>query len=134
MSLAQAYKEEAYKQVQDKLDATEFVIEANSFEHLRLWERLHNTYEWNDDGLGYLETVGTLDDMPVCISLRWSTVNGMRMLFWHPTSTVVDHRLIDKFFEEKCNPKYDNGSRRANTDSMNFHHAIHASINKKKAE
>jgi len=122
------------KETQEKLDATEFIIEANSFEQLMLWNeneaRPDNKYEWVENPLGQMLTLGTLDNRPVCIAIQWAIINGMRMMFWDSTSQVVDHKMIDKFFDEYCNPKHDNGTRRARQNAMNFHVALRASERK----
>ena len=70
--------------------------------------------------------------MPVCITINWATVNGLIIMFVDPTSKVVDHRIIDKFLDDNCSPRYDNNTRLARTNSWNFHHAINASLEKMK--
>lgn len=72
---------------------------------------------WVENNSGFLETVGYLDDMPVCISLHTAVVKGQKILFWHSTSTVVDHRLINEWL--KLNTP-DN-----RTDATNFHNVFH---------
>jgi hypothetical protein len=45
--------------------------------------------------------------------------------FIEAVSQLVDHTVIDKYLEINCNPKYDNGTRQARTDAMNFCHCVH---------
>jgi hypothetical protein len=83
------------------LEGVTGAIEATSCEQHSLWER-YTEYgvEWKQHPAGLLETVGTLADMPVCISLHTNDVGGAKILFYHATSQVVDHRMIDKWLEE----------------------------------
>lgn len=102
------------------------VVEATDFERHMLWtenggmgtEKL----KWIDNLLGLLETVGHLDDMPICISLMKAAVDGKLLLFWHPTSQVVDHRIIDAWMQKNipASARRSDGSIHR-TDPMNFH-------------
>src|SRR6218665_1693649 len=81
------------------LDGVVGVIEANSNEHSHIWERftnMHGKAAWDSDNSGLLETVGYLDERPICISLRTAKLKGAKILFWHATSQLVDHKLIDE--------------------------------------
>lgn len=83
------------------LDGVTGAIEATSCEQHSLWER-YTEYgvEWKQHNVGLLETVGTLADMPVCISLHTTQIGGDKILFYHATSQVVDQRMINKWLEE----------------------------------
>lgn len=112
----------------EDLKETFFVIEATSYEQLMLWQEWNGKVAWKQDNLGWLETVGFLDNMPVCISIMRVNLNGHWVLFWFPTSQVVDHRLIDKWLDEnvfKYTPKH-RGDLKPETDPMNFHNCIFA--------
>lgn len=55
---------------------------------------------WGENrGGGFLHTVGTVGDMPVCVSLLTYTIRGHKILFVEPTSQVVDHRMVRKWIE-----------------------------------
>ena len=41
-------------------------------------------------------------------------------------SRVVDSEMIEKWLLDNCSPSYDNGTRRAHTNAMNFHHVLDA--------
>src|SRR4029077_8557157 len=79
------------------LEGTVGVCEATDNEQHSLWERWHERVEWEQNCSGLMETVGTLVEMPVCISLRTAKINGQKIIFWRATSQVVDHRMIDKW-------------------------------------
>ncbi len=115
------------------LDAVEFIVEANSFEHMCLWKKWHQEggIDWKDSNSGTGRTIGYLDGRPVFLSLRCADINGLRVLFWFCTSQVADYRLIGEWFKEKCNPTYDNKTRRAKCNCQNFHDVISASNLKK---
>jgi hypothetical protein len=105
------------------LDGVVGVVEANSFEQHSLWKEAQREFPrvWKDVGHGYGQIVGSIGSMPVWISLLTAVVDEQKLLFFYPTSRVVDWDLIDKWLE-------DNLPRRAfrkdgylnKTDAMNF--------------
>lgn len=95
------------------------LVEATNEEKFRLWQQFQA--EWTDDSAGLLETVGTFAGMPVCVSLHLSNVRGERLLFYHATSRVVDHRLIDQWIEAVMPATARRANGRVNkTDAANF--------------
>lgn len=123
----------ASSDVIEYLDGVVGIVEANSFENMMLWERNRTQIEpksWVSSGGGYLVTMGEISSMPVCVSILSAMIDGQKILFWHATSKVVDHRLIDAWFKENL-PKsafrsdgYVNG-----TDAMNFHNVFRTPVN-----
>lgn len=101
------------------------VVEATNCEKHFLWkenrDRVHpRKWEENLSGLG--QTVGRLAGMPVCISLLTATVDGRKLLFVHPTSQVVDHRMIDLWLKETLPETAIRPDGYVNsTDATNFH-------------
>lgn len=103
-----------------------YLVEANSYEKLMLWgeyydsptaERAHCFTTWEQESSGWGITVGFIEDMPVCVSISYAKLNGKRVMFYTDTSTVVDHRMIEKWLRHftqapECN-------------AMNFHHCLH---------
>ncbi len=99
------------------------IVEANSFEKMCLWKENQDQmkYEWKENNLGYLPTIGELAGMPVVLSLFTADVNGHKLLFYHPTSQVVDWRQIEAWLQLNL-PKTafrENGYPNK-TDAMNF--------------
>jgi hypothetical protein len=120
---------------------TVFFVEANSFEQLKLWEtnaagNWWPKLPWEEDCKGFMETIGYLSNRPVCVSFSFAKINGRRICFFDPTSQVVDHKMIEKWFEENCFPVH-RGNLFAQCDAMNFHHCLEvcrASVTNEKVE
>lgn len=113
------------KHMTEFLEGVIGVIEANSFEKLCLWQERGSKAAWKENPAGYSEVIGYLDDMPVCISLFTITVDGHKLLFFDPTSQVVDHRMIDQWLEENL-PKsaFKTDGWINKTNAMNFHNVF----------
>lgn len=119
-------------ELDDLLSCAEFVVEASSYEQQALWEKhaleaggdSNTRVHWVDQTRGWLVEVGKLDGRPVCVNVRGSLLNGLAVLFYEATSEVVDWRMIENWFQERCWPKWDNGTRRAHCDADNFHHCL----------
>ena len=103
--------------IKEYLSGVVGAVEASSYESLCLWQEYRDRKNWKQALSGYGITIGFLADMPVCISLMMVEVDGHKLLFWHATSQVVDHRMIDKWFDAHLS-----GVRRV--DAQNFHNAL----------
>lgn len=105
---------------------TEFVVEADSFAHQTLWEqwstealfhRPHcNNIKWEQDSMGLLYQVGTLDNCPVNVGFVWAKLNGHLILFYDACSQIVDHLMVESWLKKYCNTQ--------NCNASNFHHVI----------
>jgi hypothetical protein len=118
---------------EELLKQTVFIVEANSFEQHTLWQQHCNKENFRDwpkmtweQMHGWLVTVGKLDDRPVCISTSWVKVDGFLVMFWYECSQVADYVQTEKWLDENFTRKYDNGTRSATCDAMNFGHCISA--------
>lgn len=103
------------------------VVEANTFEDFTLWEKWHEKVDWvqNCSNTGMGVTIGELAGMPVCISLFTCMVNKKKVLFIHPTSMVVDWRLIENWLQENmpnCTERLGGGVRVHS--AQNFHNVV----------
>jgi hypothetical protein len=105
------------------------VCPATSFEQHSLWAQYHDqlAWDWVQITHGYGVTVGyvvdgALDPMPVHISLSTVIVNGSKILFYNPTSAVVDWRMVDEWIELNVpdTAYYGNRARINRSDPMNF--------------
>jgi hypothetical protein len=106
------------------LDGVTGVVEANSFECQMLWEENQRLSKrtWKSSGAGLMEVVGSLADMPVCISLFTAEVAAQKILFLDPTSQVVDHRMIDEWLEKTLPLSARREDGRVNrANAQNFH-------------
>ena len=111
-----------------RLATTQVAVEATSYEEIRLWEFWNKRLTWKQrthrDYGGYIipiqgELVGG-DVRPICISLQWNYLGDdtVPVLFWHPTSMLVDYELIEKWFKKYLpNVK--------STSCNNLHNALH---------
>ena len=109
------------------LDGVVGAVEATRYEHHMLWQEYANEalmlreggpdnrlrYSWKQGLSGLISTIGHFDNRPVCLSLLVDTVACHRILFWHATSQVVDHVLIDDWMDAVL-------PYRINGDPMNF--------------
>lgn len=79
-----------------------YAVEATRAEQMWLWKDHHRDagWSWTDERSGYIARVGELDDRPVMISIMKAVVQGQSVLFWHPTSVVVDHDMIEAWFRQ----------------------------------
>ena len=109
------------------------IVEATSFEQLCLWRDEHEGRKipWDQTGLGYLETVGSIGNRPVCISLSTVHIDGKKILFIDATSQVVDHDMIEKWLEQNMpdtafRDNYNNipGRHLNKVNSMNYHNVF----------
>lgn len=119
---------------ESRLAKTLFVVEATSFETQCLWAenakdsscRRFTPRQWEQVNPGWLVTVGELDSRPICVSMSWSRIDGHLVMFWEATSQVVDTVQIEKWLSQHFAGKWDNGTRQATTNAMNFHHCLNA--------
>lgn len=114
-----------------KLERTQFFVEATDSERFFLWEENHEKVEWEEDNMGFYRLVGTvkseLDNyetlLPVYVNFSFAKIGGKYICFYYGTSRGIDHDMIENYIE-KYPVKWDGGTRRAMTDSMNFHHCL----------
>ncbi len=92
----------------DYFREVEAIIEATSYESLKLWceffeyprephMKLFQT--WQQSNPGHLCTIGQRDGNPICVCIDFNILDGKRYCFWEPTSELVDHKMIKKWFK-----------------------------------
>jgi hypothetical protein len=120
-----------YDEKEKKLKESVFFVEANSYESLSLWREFKEQYgeqNWVQDNMGFSQTIGFLNgdrDKPVVVSFFFNSLFGQRVCFYEATSRYVDHTMVEDYIKAIYQKKYDNDTRNAMTDAMNFHHAVH---------
>jgi hypothetical protein len=123
------------KTLDQLMEETFFAVAATSFEHQCLWSdhaqqsdyaKVPTTVHWKQLPYGYTVQVGTLDNRPVVMTLRWASLDGKLILFWDVCSQVTDSGMVEAWLSGNFHGTWDKGTRRARTDAMNFHHCIHA--------
>ena len=103
---------------EEKYLDTKFLVEANSFEHLALWKENNKEYDWQEDTRCEARTM-YVNDRPICYTCQWSIINKQRVMFWDPTSQLVDYKLIEEDLKKIC-PNIISKS-----NAMNFHNILH---------
>lgn len=128
------------RDIDPRFAETVFMVEATHNETHNLWAQwskegkefcthgrfqdIYRRLDWEQDNPGYLYTVGWVDKRPVCVSFVWNRIKGHLVCFYEPTSQIVDHELVEKYINKIFKGTWDNGSRRAHCDAMNFGHCI----------
>lgn len=113
-----------------------FIVEANSFEKLCLWlDHWHEPRKgylkvesWEDDCGGWFINIGEINGRQINISIFHSYINGKKVMFYECVSQLVDHKMVEEWLKHYSFDKirWDNNSRWAHCDAMNFHHCIEA--------
>lgn len=115
-----------YASLEELLSATKFAVESTGFERHMLWRDNYQRMPWEGNPAGYGIELGKVGDMPVMLSTTFQAIDGHVVLFYHPTSQVVDYRMIEAWLNENVPAKWDKGTRIARTNAMNFSHCLHA--------
>jgi len=109
---------------EEKIKTSIFFVEANSFEELCLWREYSQEVVWEQDTAGFCQIIGFIGNRKkkriVNVSFSFAVINGQLICFYDPISRFVDHKMVEKFLDKYYPVKYDNNSRRAITDAMNF--------------
>lgn len=114
-----------------KLAKTKFFIEATSFEKLSLWKDFkerNDITNWVEDAQGIALEIGHLDKkktQSVWLGFYFVDLYGKTICFYETTSRFNDSQLVEEWITKNYPVKYDNDTRSAMTDAMNFHHALH---------
>lgn len=76
-------------------------VEATNTERANLWKQYGADHRqvWTSDLGGYGVTVGTIADKPICLSILYAIIGGKKVVFWYPTSVVVDYDQIAAWFD-----------------------------------
>lgn len=106
-------------------------VEATSFEQQCLWEK--NQKGWTEVLGGYGKEIGELDGRPVVISLRVAIIFDQRVIFYHPTSQVVDWGMIVNWLDKNMPWSAKVNGQLRNVDAQNFHVIRHYAMRLKDA-
>lgn len=74
--------------------------------------------EWEEMREGEMATIGELDNRPIAVSIRWARINGKIVMFYWPTSQLVDWKMV----EEWRGKEYKHC--RNQCDANNFHNCL----------
>ena len=96
-----------------------YMVEANSFETLSLWQQHHKELNWQEVTRGGpMFQLGQLADRPVVLSVNIFSILGRKVMSYDPTSQVVDWVMVEDFLEKS----WPNAKK---TNAMNFFNAVH---------
>jgi hypothetical protein len=114
--------------------ATVYVVEATHNEQHGLWREYsqeaarggwgtpkNKRVPWKAHSDGWIPIAGVFAKHVVSISIFWTEIHGQLVMFWEPTSRIVDHELCEKWLEENVPCYKDN-----HTNLSNFHHCLMA--------
>lgn len=73
---------------------TEYVLEGTTDQYIELWRRYKGQTEWDEIAEGLTVSVGRLGPDVIEVHYRFARINKSLVVFWEPTSEVVDYRLI----------------------------------------
>jgi len=114
----------------EKMKTSIFFVEANSYEELCLWREFSGEVVWEQDSAGFSQIIGFIGDRKkkrlVNVSFSFALINGQRICFYDTVSRFVDHTMVGKFLNKYYPVKYDNNTKRAKTDAMNFGDVLNA--------
>jgi len=112
-----------------KLKSSLFFIKANSFEQHCLWKEYKDEINWEEDKRGFVERIGYIDEdknKQVLLLFTFAKIYGKRICFFEVLSRYSDSLMVEAYFTRNYPVKWDNGTRNAFTDAMNFHLVINA--------
>jgi len=128
---------------------TVFYVEATNHERHTLWRdfaddktaREHgaptkNRVSWEQLNPGSMPTVGLDNKRPITVVCTWARINGQIVMFYEPTSQIVNWKTIEAWLEkEYAHVPLWNG-RRAQCDAERFSNCLAAiaQINEKAAK
>jgi len=126
----------------EKLAATDFFVEADSFSISALWSKYFydpkqgktkfpssgEMLHWEQDGSGFARCVGFIGhgkSKPVMVTFSWYLIGTKYVCFYNASSRFVDWTMIEEYLDKNFPIKYDNESRIARTDASNFVNCYH---------
>ena len=105
---------------EELIAATEYVVEATRYEEFALWKEFNNQIKWGDINFGgYGIYLGNVGNMPVMLSIRFQQLNNHLVMFYEPTSQMVDWRMVEEWID-RVPIVAQKGKRDAQSDAMNF--------------
>lgn len=108
-----------------RIAQTRFLVEANDFSYLKLWEEWHSKAQWIDQRSGNLYKIASIElihgdqikERSICVSLRWALLEGRLVCFWYPTSSAIDYEIIEVWLQTHFQNVFA-------VNSENFHNLI----------
>lgn len=114
--------------IEERLEKTVLAVEATRFEQMCLWEKFNKDCSWEQVLSGILPTIGKVklkkgrryEEMPVVVSLSWAVINGKFVMFYEPTSIIVDWSLVEDWLKKILPIAQQKEERDWKIDAINF--------------
>lgn len=119
---------------EEKLQRTNFFVEADSYSLHSLWKANFYSNEkpdklvWIQDHSGFSRVIGHINknkNMPVCVNFSFYIIGDKYICFYWPTSRYVDWDMVNDWIDKNYHRTYDGGTRIARDDANNFHNCLH---------
>ncbi len=81
---------------------------------------------WQQIMAGFNLTIGHIEEYPVCVSFSFALINGKKVCFYHSTSRMVDHEMIEDWLMGRFQLTHDKYTRRNHVDATNFHNCVNS--------
>jgi len=118
-----------YNNLAEALPNVRFVVEANSFENLKLWQQYKDSTEWEENLCGFMPTIGELCGRPIVLQIQFAKIHGQVVMFYEACSQLVDYLQIDDWLVKNvfpsCGYDEDSGGCYPRSDAANFHNCVH---------
>lgn len=114
-----AYRFRVYERLWRLRDLrTRFLVQATDLEQLFVWQQWHERATWRETYPDRGVTVGTTNGRPTVVRCTWVVINGHLVMFYDPTSMLVDWELVEQWRR----PFHARGA--GHCDARNFHNCV----------
>ena len=119
-------KEERENKIIKLLKKAEFFVEATSTESFFLWkENDRNKWvKWEQVRILYPIVVGNIKGKDVLLHVGMAKLDGHSVCFYEYGGYYICPNMCEDWLQKRFQPKWDNGTRLAYTNAMNFHFCV----------
>jgi hypothetical protein len=110
----------------DLLGDVDFLVEATSFERYTLWKEHHKDFGWIQHNQILDREIKKIKGRPISINFAFATIKNKKVAFYHPSSTLVDYKVIKKWLTDRFQLTHDNYTRWNHVDANNFHNCLNS--------
>lgn len=90
-----------YTDYDDLLKNADFLVEATSYKQTKLWEKYKELCRWERCRVRWEARVGHLGKRPIVLSIMHAKIKGKVVVFWFPTSSLIDYDMIGAWLNKK---------------------------------
>lgn len=106
----------------NRLRATLYAVEANSYEISMLHKDNKDESNWIETSMGVNTKIGELANYSLNVTFYWHIIDNQLITFYHPTSRIVDYGILEDYLYKY----FGTGPDRRVCDAMNFGACISA--------